>query len=651
MIIEEFEDDYSNFFYNNTNTNNSKTGIFGRPNLKQRYSNSLKDDIDEYLNVLNINKNYQNENNTLSNKHIQNSTESIIKKPSLANIFNVTKLKCENFKNSSSPNRIKSVYERATHLILKDDLFNIENDKSSFIFLSPESDIDTNNLFLNDLNTQKNLTNSSKCQSFRKQEFCFQYRYIVPVERFYSYIGDKTGNGRPRTAKKLIESPKTENTETSNLSKYELSSVKEYTCLPNDSNGGSEHQETDNKSIWILKVQLWINKVKQTKNHISKIISKSENSSNLQRMDLSAQVVDMFNTTFKSLDQYSKFFTNEQTDSVGNSLVLQHNPKNSTNMILRQTSFDDLMIKIHHQHYLFLKFLSPINCAFCLRYVRENDLEDELKQSRYFHLYKSIEKKINMNIDEYQDMSNEKFYESSLFNLWNGIKREISFKLKKSDSKSIKTIGSLKSPKTMFNDSGKNECLAVISKNSYYKPKAYHPLTKKKLKKLIKLLLNGCENLDVVKNNITEYPILKDRCNQAKNKDVILLMTDQVFKKKLYLWNLWFWKCVANGCLNVSTECSIKCINCGKKILSSMESLLFRYEYNSHKGKLCRTCQIGMKNVCVNVTAIFGNVNLPLKFESDETLHSNATNVESQLEDEQHFDDSAFIGVVNLMQT
>lgn len=126
MIIEEFEDDYSNFFYNNTNTNNSKTGIFGRPNLKQRYSNSLKDDIDEYLNVLNINKNYQNENNTLSNKHIQNSTESIIKKPLLTNIFNVTKSKCENFKNSSSPNRIKSVYERATHLILKDDLFNIE---------------------------------------------------------------------------------------------------------------------------------------------------------------------------------------------------------------------------------------------------------------------------------------------------------------------------------------------------------------------------------------------------------------------------------------------------------------------------------------------------------------------------------------------
>lgn len=199
MIIEEYEDDYSNFFYNNTNTNVGKTGIFDRPGLRQVYTNTLQNDIDEYIHVLNINKNYHNKPQNISNNHVQNSSESVIKKPLLPDLTNVLNEKYCAF-NKKDSDEYECIYKNE-RLILKDDLFNIENEDSNYSFLSPESDIDANNFLLEDLDTKNSLTDVSKYNSSKSQDCFAQYRYIVPIEKFYSYIAVDSGSGRPKTAK------------------------------------------------------------------------------------------------------------------------------------------------------------------------------------------------------------------------------------------------------------------------------------------------------------------------------------------------------------------------------------------------------------------------------------------------------------------
>lgn len=646
MIIEEYEDDYSNFFYNNTNTNVGKTGIFDRPGLRQVYTNTLQNDIDEYIHVLNINKNYHNKPQNISNNHVQNSSESVIKKPLLPDLTNVLNEKyCAFNKKDSDEYECNYKNER---LILKDDLFNIENEDSNYSFLSPESDIDANNFLLEDLDTKNSLTDVSKYNSSKSQDCFAQYRYIVPIEKFYSYIAVDSGSGRPKTAKKLIESPETESTVDNNLLQCQSSVEKEYTYLPDDSNGGSEHQETDNKSMWILKVQLWIDKFKH-KSKLNKDLrseARKYNCSVSAKSKIKSTTLDeVLTKTLKDLNQYSKFFINDQGNSIRSSIALKNNVQNSTNMILRQTSFDDEMIKIHHHHYLFLRFLSPINCSLCLRYIKENNLEDELKNSRYFHVYDCLEKEIE-SMQQGNNISEEKIYESSLFNFWHGIKREISFKLKRNDSKSMKTIGSLKlteidngKPKSRYDE-------AIVTKACYYRPIRWKSIDNIELKRLVKRILINFQSLDVVKNNITKYPMLKDRSNQTRSKSIILQVTNESYNKRLNLWNLWFWRSLSNGHWDTAGDCDIKCNKCQRKILSSMETILFRDQYNMFKDRLCVEC---ISTVLESKVYMAKCNRTTVSAERGSYTELSLANEESHLEDEQYFEVNGFHDVVDLI--
>lgn len=646
MIIEEYEDDYSNFFYNNTNTNVGRTGIFDRPGLKHVYTNTLQNDVDEYIHVLNINKNYHNKSQNISNHHVQNSSESVIKKPLLSDLTNVLNKKYCAFNNVDN-DEYKSIFKNE-RLILKDDLFNIENEDSNYSFLSPESDIDASKLFLEDLDTKKSLTDVSKYNSSKDQDCFAQYRYIVPIEKFYSYIDAESGSGRPKTAKKLIESPETESTLDNYLVQCESSVEKEYTHLPDDSNGGSEHQETDNKSMWILKVQLWIDKFKH-KSKLNKNLrsgaTKYKCSVSTKSRNTSTNMDDVFTKTFTNLNQYSKFFINDQRNSIRSSIALENNVQNSTNMILRQTSFDDEMIKIHHHHYLFLRFLSPINCSLCLRYIRENNLEDELKNSRYFCVYDCLEKEIE-NMQQSDDMSEEKIYESSLFNFWHGIKREISFKLKRNDSKSIKTIGSLKVTKIDNGMSESKDVEAIVTKTCYYRPLKCKAIDNIELNRIVKRILINFQSLDVVKNNITKYPMLKDKSNQTRSKSIILQITNERYNKRLHLWNLWFWRSFSNGYWDMAGDCDIECNKCQRKILSSMETILYRDQYNMFRDRLCAECmsRVLESKVCM---ARFNRPTVSVERVSHTELA--LANEESHLEDEQYFEINGFNDVVDLI--
>lgn len=646
MIIEEYEDDYSNFFYNNTNTNVGKTGIFDRPGLRQVFTNTLQNDIDEYIHVLNINKNYHNKRQNISNNHVQNSCESVIKKPLLPDLTNVLNKKYCAF-NKKDSDEYECIYKNE-RLILKDDLFNIENEDSNYSFLSPESDIDANNFLLEDLDTKNSLTDVSKYNSSKSQDCFAQYRYIVPIEKFYSYIAVDSGSGRPKTAKKLIESPETESTVDNNLLQCQSSVEKEYTYLPDDSNGGSEHQETDNKSMWILKVQLWIDKFKHKRKLNKDLRSEARkyNCSVSAKSKIKSTTLDeVLTKTFKDLNQYSKFFINDQGNSIRSSIALKNNVQNSTNMILRQTSFDDEMIKIHHHHYLFLSFLSPINCSLCLRYIKENNLEDELKNSRYFHVYDCLEKEIE-SMQQGDNISEEKIYESSLFNFWHGIKREISFKLKRNDSKSMKTIGSLKlteidncKPKSRYDE-------AIVTKACYYRPIRWKSIDNIELKRLVKRILINFQSLDVVKNNITKYPMLKDRSNQTRSKSIILQVTNESYNKRLHLWNLWFWRSLSNGHWDTAGDCDIKCNKCQRKILSSMETILFRDQYNMFKDRLCVEC---ISTVLESKVYMAKCNRTTVSAERGSYTELSLANEESHLEDEQYFEVNGFHDVVDLI--
>ncbi|SGZ39350.1 uncharacterized protein HGUI_01550 [Hanseniaspora guilliermondii] len=641
MIVEEYEDDYSNFFYNNTNTNLGKTGIFERPGLKQVFTNTLQNDIDEYIHVLNINKNYQN----ISNNHVQNSSESVIKKP-LSDLTNVLNKKYNASNNKDSSN-YKSTFKNEK-LILKDDLFNIEKEDSNYSFLSPESDIDASNFLLKDLDTKNNLTDVSKYNSFKNQDYLAQYRYIVPIEKFYSYIDADSGSGRPKTAKKLIESPETESTVNNDLLHDDSSVEKEYTHFPGDSNGGSEHQETDNRSMWILKIQLWIDKLKNKKRVDKSLRSRTRKykcSATTKSMISSKNIDDVFVDTFKDLNQYSKFFINEPNNFIGDSIALHNTVQNSTNMILRQTSFDDEMIKIHHHHYLFLSFLSPINCSLCLRYIRENNLEDELKKSRYFHVYDRLEKEIEC-MQEYNDISEEKIYESSLFNFWHGIKREISFKLKRNDSKSIKTIGSLRLPQGANVCAKSREFEAIVSTPCYYKSIKCKEIDHNELQRLVKKILDSFQSLDVIKSNITKYPMLKDSSNKTRSKNIILQITNEQYNKRLHLWNIWFWRSLSNVYLDMANDCTIRCNKCQTKILSCMETIVYRDQYNMFRERLCTGCRsialetkVCMSELSKSITSV----------ESEPHKDLALVNEESHLEDEEYFEVDGFNDVVNLI--
>lgn len=646
MIIEEYEDDYSNFFYNNTNTNIGKTGIFDRPSLKHVYTNTLQNDVDEYIHVLNINKNHHNKPQNISNNHVQNSSESVIQKPLLSDLTNVLNEKYCGF-NSKEIDEYECNFKNE-RLLLKDDLFNIENTDSNYSFLSPESDIDANKLLLEDLDTKKSLTDVSKYNSSRSKDCFAQYRYIVPIEQFYSYVDAQLGSGRPKTAKKLIETPETESTEDNNLLQCESSVEKEYTHLPDDSNGGSEHQETDNKSMWILKVQLWIDKFKR-KSKLNKNLRsgarKYKYSVNTKSKITSTNMDDIFLKTFRDLNQYSKFFINSQGDSIRNSIALTNNVQNSTNMILRQTSFDDKMIKIHHHHYLFLRFLSPINCSLCLKYIKENDLERELKNSRYFHVYDGLEKEIE-SMQQCNDMSEEKIYESPLFNFWHGIKREISFKLKRNDSKSIKTIGSLKLPKIDYGKPESKDYGAKMTTKSNFRPADCRSIDTIELNRIVKIILTNFQSLHVVKNNISNYPMLKDKSNQTRSKGIILQMTNERYNKRLHLWNLWFWGSLSNGYWDTTNDSDIRCNKCQKKILSSMETVLYRDQYNMFRDRLCGECMSRVLESKVYL-ARFNRTTVS----AERGLHTELVlaNAESHLEDEQYFEVNGFNDVVDLI--
>ena len=225
-------------------------------------------------------------------------------------------------------------------------------------------------------------------------------------------------------------------------------------------------------------------------------------------------------------------------------------------------------------------------------------------------------------------------------------KREISFKLKRSDSKSIKTIGSLKSPKKSYISNGHNKPPHVIGQHDYNNLKLCTPISQRELKKLTKMLLNSFQNLDVVKTNMTNFPLLKDKANQTKNKEVILLMTDELFERKLRLWNQWFWKSLSNKSIN-SDSYDIRCNKCNIKLLSSMENILFRYKHRSYRSRVCQRCQVAIDDATIYVESEDVGKKIVVKSKFNETM---IASVESQLEDEQYFEVDGFDDVVDSMQ-
>ncbi|KAL6926130.1 hypothetical protein ACO0SA_001671 [Hanseniaspora valbyensis] len=647
-----------------------KVGIYKNFDKKFIRATSLNEDINEYLCYLKQANGFEQEQQSF----LKNSSDSVIKHQIFKNnTNNLHSFLLDIFKKNVFANDTEVFEYLVSQLKLSSSMTknNVCNNKN-FITLSPASDL-TDDLKMDLLSSYaKNQVPTSENNDNIIPNYLNDFN--INIDTFFGEKNQETNclkeTLRPKSKGKLIDSPETE--KSGNSLTESLNSEKEF---KEQKELQEELCQIDHHSMWLIKLDLWVHRFKEKKKNQR---MKFEKNKKMEERELINKRVEITNTESKSslaeiidtnnnnsldiinkemlerllvLNNYSKFYVPNNNKTLRDSVMLNNRPYNSRILILNETDFDRTLINLHHKHFLFMNILSPVECSACLDFIREHKLQNDLKKSSYFKQYLNnchqLESLINSPVyDRYNKPKNG----SSFNNFWSGIKREISFKLRRNDSKSIKTIGSLSDK--LKQNSEKNNFLPVSkhylkSEKNYNAKKHsivqqyYKPDTKDKFT-LSKEIINYYKqfNFELIQNNFCSYPIYKSSNNQLKNSYLIMPLIDETFYELFLSWNSWYWKYYnnkkfINDNILLQNSSEIKCNKCETKISDAMENFLFRYDFNYYKDRLCIECKNNSNKMAISIYENSSEDNLDTK----ETLIDSNNNEVSVNEQEAFFNE------------
>lgn len=554
---------------------------------------TLREDIDEYIDFLDQSNRYDDENQ----KALKFS--AVLNEPRLLQnrsqyLHTGTDMQQKNSVLSNSTD----VYSYLNPRLQSKDKFLSSFEKKDFINLSPISDITDN------METQIFTASTKHKVSASEKAWTPDYLndFNINIGSFFQDQMHINSILRPHCKGKLIDSPRTENGED---------------ALSHSAGSGSSFQEKQlaNKlcrptalSVWHQKFEIWVSSFKQKGNHKvkPKMCSKKKE---LQRFNSFKQVGEVrsgkdisnnlnqerLDYEFLPLKKYSNFFIANNNKYFYDNAMINNKAYNTRHLILKETDFDRTLINLHHSHFTFTGLFSPFECYSCLKFIKDNNLQNDLKNSKYFKHYLKISKSLE-NVGESSCTRLKKRLSISEF--WSGIKRELSFKLKRTDSGSMNTIGSLAAKS---NDDKKTK---KCNKGCTYKK--YDETTKPKKPALHKYLekysgnfyyaisqefINYFKNLGyiLIEYSFCCYPVFKAGESELQYTEMTLSLTNEVFCELFMSWNNWYWR--FHNDINKIHSKPIKCYICFHEIGDNMESILFRYKLNYFKDRLCLNCK------------------------------------------------------------
>ncbi|XBW34616.1 hypothetical protein QEN19_000182 [Hanseniaspora menglaensis] len=586
----------------NNNVSNN-LGIFKNFEQKLTKPLSLLEDIDQFLNFLSNTCDIQNELFVPANV----SSDTVIKKNILdcddayrKSFFSEIKQK-NVFSNENS-----DICEYLTACISKNEnsVDNLEH--KEFVFLSPVSDFTDEN-------------------SFKDSKVVYSNKKILSPLNLLSpnYLNDVSMNYLTffknnsavtqsfiKPKRKLIDSPVTDKSFNSLSVSLSPPSIK--------MQSKNESYLTDTHSMWLMKLDLWFDKFKISKKRVeskkeSLQLCKTQNDTKFCTEKIQQEI----SQDILYLHKFSKFFIPNNNKHLYDTAMLSNNAYNSRLLIHKETNFDKILINLHHQHFLMTGIMLPSKCDSCIKFIKQDNLQKDLKNCNYFKHYFTQYRNMETSISNSSDAAKTPI---SVNNFWSDIKRDISFKLKGSENKSINTIGSLCEEKSSLAQLPIQSNYNINKKNNL---KTYRNFSKsnKRLKcrilsveekKILALL-----KFVVIKNNFCAFPLIKSKHTKIKNRQVVLPLVDETFRNLFMSWMCWYWS-VYKNCYEIRSNL-IKCNSCDYPIADKMDCLLFRVSYNHFSNRLCVSCK-AQKQLLKEKLVIYDESEEYLKGDSKATL-------------------------------
>lgn len=550
---------------------------------------TLREDIDEYIDFLDHPNHYKNK------KEVGLKCSAILNASNLPpNKSQYSHTVIDKQQNTAGLSNSNGVYKHVVPRLRCKNRFSSCFDNNDFFDLSSNSYTTDNNDALDMASSAKHRIDSSE------KAWSPDYVNDFSINRSPFSQNSICENPilRPQFKDKLIDSPKTKKSEkafsnsTSSTNSFQKQQLAIKACQPTM------------RSVWQNKFEIWFSHLKQTRNQKSKP-KKPSKKKEIQRFRSSKHVLKDHNeiviinniyqesVNFDNLlipENYSKFFIPNNNKYFYDNAMLNTNAYNTRHLILKETAFDRALINFHHGHFTYTGLFSPTECSTCLTFIRDNNLQHALKNSNYLKHYL----RNNKSFEAFENIRNTKLKKRlSISEFWSGIKRELSFKLPKVDSRSMNTIGSLVENGEVNKQSKKlakgyickkKDVGTIYKKEPLYKTENFYYAISQEFINYFKIL-----GYILIEYRSCIYPVFKTGESELHYTEMKLSLANEAFFGLFMSWNDWYWR--GHKDIKKIHSKPVTCYICFHEIGDNMENILFRYKLNYFKDRLCLNCK------------------------------------------------------------